>query len=272
VFVYQLSANLEWLFTEAPATPQRIHAAAAAGLPAVEIWTWRDKDLDGIEDALHDTGLILQTMCTEPMGQLVDPHTHRTFLDGLQESLIVAARLDCPYLVVTAGDSRSDVPREDQRAAIIDALRHADGILAGHPVTLLLENLNSRVDHPGTFLDATTDVISILLEVASPSIKLLFDAYHARVMNEDARRILNTARDLLAHVQIADTPGRHEPGSGTIDWPAALATFHTLGYTGRLGLEYQPTVPTLDSLTTIQRLTSARRPTSPPVASTQRQT
>jgi hydroxypyruvate isomerase len=270
--MYELSANLEWLFTEAPATPQRIHAAAAAGLPAVEIWTWRDKDLDGIEDALHDTGLLLQTMCTEPMGQLVDPRTHRTFLHGLQESLIVAARLNCPYLVVTAGDSRSDVSHEDQRAAIIDALQHADNMLAGHQVTLLLENLNSRVDHPRTFLDATTDAISILHEVASPSIKLLFDAYHARVMNEDARQALDTARDLLAHIQIADTPGRHEPGTGTIDWPAALTTFHDLGYTGRLGLEYQPTVATLDSLTTIQRLTSARRPTSPAVASAQRQT
>jgi hydroxypyruvate isomerase len=270
VFVHQLSANLEWLFTEAAATPQRIHAAAAAGLPAVEIWTWRDKDLKGIEDALHDTGIALQTMCTEPMGQLVDPRTHRIFLDGLQESVIVAARLKCAYLVVTAGDRRPGVPREDQRAAIIDALRHAEGILAEHPVTLLLENLNSRVDHPGTFLDTTTDVISILHEVASPSIKLLFDAYHARVMNEDVPRVLDDAGDLLAHIQIADAPGRHEPGSGTIDWPAALATFHAVGYTGRLGLEYQPTVATLDSLITIRRLTSAY--TGSPVTSTGRQT
>jgi hydroxypyruvate isomerase len=253
---YQLSANLEWLLTEATTIPQRIRAAAAAGLPAVEIWTWRDKDLDGINAALHDTGLVLQTMCTEPMGQLVDPQTHPLFLDGLRESVEIAVRLNCPYLVVTAGDNQPGVPRQNQRAAVIDALRHADGILAEHQVTLLLENLNSRIDHPDTFLDATADVISILREVASPSIKLLFDAYHASVMNEDLQHTLTTAGDLLAHIQIADTPGRHEPGSGTIDWPATLATFNALGYRGRLGLEYQPTVATLDSLMTIKRLTS----------------
>ncbi len=207
-------------------------------------------------------------MCTEPMGQLVDPNTHGIFLDGLEDSIAVAARLNCPYLVVTAGDTRSGVRREDQRAAIVEALRHADEILTGRAVTLLLENLNSRVDHPGTFLDSTTEVIRILHETASPFIKLLFDAYHASVMNEDARHILDTAGDLLAHIQIADTPGRHEPGSGTIDWPAELATFHGLGYTGRLGLEYQPTVPTLDSLKIIQRLTSARKPADQPTAST----
>jgi hydroxypyruvate isomerase len=269
--LYQLSANLEWLFTEAGSIAHRIHAAAAAGLPAVEIWTWRDKDLDSIENALVDANVRLQTMCTEPMGQLVDPNAHGIFLEGLQDSLAVALRLNCPYLVVTAGDTRSEVRREYQRAAIVEALRHADEILAGRRVTLLLENLNSRVDHPGTFLDSTAEVIHILHEVASPSVKLLFDAYHARMMNEDARHVLDTAEDLLAHIQIADTPGRHEPGSGTTDWPAELATFDALGYTGCLGLEYRPAVPTLDSLMVIQRLTTERKSTDQPVASTRRQ-
>jgi hydroxypyruvate isomerase len=251
--MYELSANLEWLFTEAgPGAAERARAAAAAGLPAVEIWSWRDKDIDALAAALTDTGISLQTMCTEPMGRLVDPAAHEPFLTGLPESADVAERLGCPYLVVTAGDTLPGVPATRQRAAVVAALRQAAGLLDGRNVILLLENLNSRVDHVGTFLDGTREVLSILHEVSSPHVKLLYDAYHSWVMDEDPARVLADAGSLLAHVQIADAPGRGEPGSGSVDFPAELARLQGIGYRGRLGLEYKPTVGTLDSLKLIR--------------------
>jgi hydroxypyruvate isomerase len=253
---YELSANLEWLFTEAGRRPaDRIRAAARQGLRFVEIWTWRDKDLDGIEAALRETGVVLQTMCTEPMGRLVDPATHPAFLAGLEESVRVAERLGCPHLVVTAGDVLPDVPRAAQRAAVVAALQAAAALLRDHDVTLLLENLNSRVDHVGTFLDSTTEVVQVLRAVASPRVALLYDAYHSLVMQERPEAVLDGAADLLAHVQIADAPGRVEPGSGSIDWPRELATLHRLGYRGPLGLEYRPTGRTEDSLQTTRLAT-----------------
>jgi hydroxypyruvate isomerase len=253
--MYELSANLEWLFLEAgPGTADRVRAAAAAGLPAVEIWTWRDKNIDALAAALTADGTGLQTMCTEPMGRLVDPQMHEPFLTGLPESADVAERLGCPYLVVTAGDTLPGVPAARQRAAVISALRQAAELLDGREVVLLLENLNSRVDHVGTFLDDTRSVLSILREVGSPHVKLLYDAYHSWVMDEDPAQVLADAGDVLAHVQIADAPGRGEPGSGSVDFPAELAKLHALGYRGRLGLEYRPTAGTLDSLKLISSI------------------
>lgn len=252
--MYQLSANLEWLFPDAGDTAGRIRAAAAHGLSAVEIWTWRDKDLHLVEQALHETGTVLQTMCTEPMGRLVDPSTHGAFLDGLHDSLEVAQQLGSPYLVVTAGDTRQDIPACEQRAAVVEALQNAGALLAGTGTTLLLENLNSRADHVGTFLDDTTQVVSILRDVASPNVRLLFDAYHSQVMGEDTQQVLSGAVDLLGHVQVADAPGRHEPGSGTVDWSAELAALRRLGYAGRIGLEYQPSTATAASLLVIEQI------------------
>jgi hydroxypyruvate isomerase len=254
----ELSPCLELLFTEAGADiGDRVRAAHAAGYSAGEIWSWREKDLDALERALQDTGMALQTMCTDPMTRIVDPSTHQEFLAGLQESIGLAERLHSPYLVVTAGDELPGVPRAEQRAAVVAVLQRAAALLAGHPVTLLLENLNSRVDHVGTFCDSTADVVSILREVNSPQVRLLYDAYHSLVMDEDPVDVLAGNMDLLGHIQIADAPGRHQPGSGQHDWAGLLGLFSRLGYRGRIGLEYRPTGDTINSLTDIRKIADA---------------
>ena len=251
----ELSPCLELLFTEAgDDIGDRVRAAHAAGYRAGEIWSWRDKTLDSLERALHETGLVLQTLCTDPMTRIVDPSTHEEFLAGLEESIGLAERLHSPYLVVTAGDELPGVPRGAQREAVVTVLKRAALLLAGHPVTLLLENLNSRVDHVGTFCDSTGDVISILREVNSPQIKLLYDAYHSLVMDERPVELLTGNMDLLGHIQIADAPGRHQPGTGTHDWAELLLLFSNLGYRGRIGLEYRPTGDTISSLSAIAEI------------------
>ena len=254
----ELSPCLELLFTEAGADiGDRVRAAHAAGYRAGEIWSWRDKNLDSLEQALTDTGLTLQTLCTDPMTRIVDPNTHAGFLAGLEESVNLAERLHSPYLVVTAGDERPGIPRSEQRTAVVDALTQAAELLSGHPVTLLLENLNSRVDHVGTFFDSTAEVAGVLREVNHPQVKLLYDAYHSLVMQEDPQQILGANMDLLRHIQIADAPGRHQPGSGTHDWAELLHLFSRLGYRGRIGLEYRPTGDTVSSLTQIRAIANA---------------
>ena len=251
----ELSPCLELLFTEVgDDIGERVRAAHAAGYPAGEIWSWRDKDVGALERALHETGLKLQTLCTDPMTRIVDTSTHTAFLAGLAESIALAERLRSPYLVVTAGDELPAVPRKEQRDAVVAVLRQAATLLLGHSVTLLLENLNSRVDHVGTFCDSTADVISILREVNSPQVKLLYDAYHSLVMEEDPADVLAGNIDLVGHIQIADAPGRHQPGTGTHDWGELLALFVHLGYRGRIGLEYRPTGGTIDSLESIRRI------------------
>lgn len=250
--MYELSANVEWLFTEAgPEWADRVRFAADSGFKAVEIWYWREKKLAAIGSALRDTGTRLQTMCVDPMGALPDPSSHEVFLAGLRDSIAVAEDLGSPFLVVTAEGQLTDVPREDQHAAIVSALRRAADLLAGKEVVLLLENLNSRIDHVGTFLDTSWETIQVVREVGSPSVRMLYDAYHSLVMDEDPSKELVGSIDVVGHVQIADVPGRGEPGSGQIDWLGQLAALRKLGYRGMIGLEYKPTVETIQSARTI---------------------
>jgi hydroxypyruvate isomerase len=256
--MYELSATIELLFTEHgegdAQVADRLRAAAALGLPAVEIWSWRGKDVAALSHALQETGIKLQTMCVDPMGVLVDPATHSTFLAAVTESAATAKFLDCPFLVVTAGDDQAGVSRSEQHSAIVAALREAARLLEGSDVVLLLENLNSRVDHVGTFLDSTVECLDIVEEVDSPSVRVLYDHYHSLVMDERPESVLAGRIDLVGHVQTADVPGRHEPGTGTVDWENQLRILHELGYRGRIGLECSASIDTASSLDHIQHL------------------
>lgn len=257
---FELSANIEWLFTEAGTEwADRLSACRASGIREVEIWNWRDKDIPRLHEALRATEVRLRTMCVEPMGQLTDPATHPAFWGAVYDSRGVAEFLGCPYMVVTAGDSLSENSETDQVAAVVEALAGAADILSGGTVTLLLENLNSRVDHAGTFVDTTEKAVRILTEVDSSYVGLLYDAYHAFVMEENPATDLDGCIDLVRHVQIADAPGRAEPGTGNVAWRYFLDDLGSLGYHGLIGLEYQPSTATADSLSLIQQLTGAAR-------------
>ncbi len=126
--------------------------------------------------------------------------------------------------------------------------------MEGSEVTLLLENLNSRVNHIGTYLDATREGLDIVREVRSVHLRLLLDAYHALVMGEDLASEIGEDIDLVAHVQVADAPGRHEPGTGVLDWEAQLRILRNLGYTGYWGMEYLPQSDTITSLMMVEQI------------------
>jgi hydroxypyruvate isomerase len=253
-----IAVNLEWLFTEAgDDTASRIRAAAAHGLTAVEIWGWRDKDLDAIEAALTGTGVQLLSLIVDPQLQLTDPATHDEYLAGVRDSLAVAQRLGSPNLVVVSGAERPDDSRDRQHDAVVAVLARAAEALDGSGVTLLLEPLNTRVDHPDAFLSSTREGLEIVREVGSPRLRLLLDAYHALMMDEDLAAVVGDDIELIGHVQVADLPGRHEPGSGTVDWQHQFAVLRGLGYRGAFGMEYVPRTETVASLAVVERLAAA---------------
>ncbi|MFF1877925.1 hydroxypyruvate isomerase family protein [Leifsonia sp. NPDC058230] len=250
-----IAANMEWLFTEAgDSTADRIRAAANHGLTAVEIWGWRDKDLDAIEKALNDTGVTLLSLIVDPKLDLTDPTTRVQYLEGVRDSLAVAQRLHAPFLVAVAGDEIDGIERSAQHKAVVDTLAAAAAILEGSDVTLLLEPLNTRVDHVGTYLSSTREGLDIVREIGSPHVKLLLDAYHALMMDEDLAEVVGGDTALIGHVQVADVPGRHEPGTGTIDWERQLGILRELGYTDWFGMEYTPTTETVASLAAVEEI------------------
>jgi hydroxypyruvate isomerase len=249
-----LSACIELLFkAEEDDFVKRVYLAAEAGLPAVEFWGWRDKDIVGIHQALLATGLKLGSFLSEPRGCLTDPRTHGEFLRGLEESIEVAQHLGAAGLIVLSGDA-IEKGRTEQRQAVVDALLQAAPLAEAAGITLLLEPLNTKVDHQGYFLDRTEEGLKILAAVGSPKVKLLYDMYHSIVMGEAPKEVLQGKVEHVGHVHIADMPGRHEPGTGTVDWRSNLGWLEEQGYRGYLGLEYWPSKPTLETLQDLKQL------------------
>jgi hydroxypyruvate isomerase len=243
------SACIEWLFAaEAPEFAQRIHAAKAAGLDAVEFWRFSNKDLDAVEQALRETGLPLAGILCEPIAPLTNSHDHERFLNGVSVSLEAAKRLGATVMIAQAGDDQQGVSRATQHAAIVKVLKDAARLLEGSGVVLALEPLNDRVDHPGYFLTSTEEGLDIIDEVGRPEVRLLYDIYHSAVMGEEIADVLDGRLDRVVHVHLADAPGRGEPGSGAMDWVERLEWLEAHGYEGLVGLEYKPTIGTEESL------------------------
>jgi hydroxypyruvate isomerase len=252
-----LSPCVEWLFADGGRPfAERIRAAGIAGFRQVEFWRASNKDIAQVEDVLHETGVAVTCFVSEPAGWLVNPETHAEFLEGIERSAQLATRLEARSLIVVTGDLLRGVDRMRQRDAITQALVHAAPIASAAGLQLVLEPLNTHVDHPGYFLDSTVEGLDIVRDVNRPAVRLLYDLYHSVVMGEEPEQVLAGSGHLVGHVHIADVPGRHEPGSGTIDWPRQLAALRTAGYSGAIGLEYTPMRDTESSLELIRRLTA----------------
>lgn len=244
-----LAACIEWLFAaEHPDFTDRIRAAKKAGLTAVEFHLWRDKPLAEIRRVLEETGVTLASFVVEPRRSIVDPAQHDEFLAAVRDSLVAAKQAGSPALVVASGFTRPGVPRQDHFDAAVTALSQAAALAEQAGILLLLEPLNDRVEHPGMYLVSTTEGLDLVEAVNSPNLRLLYDMYHSTVMGEDPAAVLAGRFHLVGHVQVADVPGRHQPGSGTIDWSRYVDILRGLGYQGAIGLEYKPTGPTLEGL------------------------
>lgn len=260
--MYQLAPNIELLFTEAGDYPDRVRAAAAAGFTAVEMWgpTGADapakpKDIPALKAALDEAGVVLTAQLSEPRTQfMLPPFDDSPFFAKLDEGVAIAQQLGCPRIVVGSGTGFGGSKRQVQLDKLIDIYTRASAQIAGSGVTLVLEPVNGRVDHPGALLDRTAEAAYVARGVASPYFGVLYDLYHSTVESEDPATEVLAAADVIRYVQIADAPGRGEPGTGAIDWTASLAILRGAGYEGPIGLEYYPTTPSAESVKLIQTL------------------
>jgi hydroxypyruvate isomerase len=250
-----LSPCIEWLFADGGRPfDDRVRAAAEAGFERVEFWTTSSKDVDRLERSIAETGIRVTAFVSEPTARLVDPSTHDLFIEGVRRSAETAARLRAEGLIVVSGDALDGVDESKQSASVAAALRRAAPIAAQHELRLLLEPLNTRVDHKGYFLHSTRDAFDIVREVDHPAVRVLYDLYHSAVMGESTAEVLAGNGHLVGHVHVADAPGRHEPGSGTIDWAVDLAAIRSAGYQGPIGLEYMPLQDTGSGLDAVRRI------------------
>jgi hydroxypyruvate isomerase len=248
--VYQLSANIELLFKEAGEDAgDRVRAAADAGFDAVEMWFSTDKDLDSLAKALADTGVQLTSMIAGPRMGYTFPGTDLApFHEGLDVAVEHARQLGCPRIVLASGVGFPGMNRTKNLQIITDMFAEALERHGGSGVEFILEPVNSRVDHPGALTDRTEDAVVVARAIDDDSFGILFDLYHSIAQGEDPATELANAAGLVKYVQIAEVPGRGEPGSGGLDWAAQLAVVRASGYDGPIGLEYFPTQETVASV------------------------
>ena len=245
----QFAACIEWMFTKGnDDLASRIRAAHAAGVPGVEFHLWREKDLDAIERALSETGVRLVSFCVEPRCSLVDPADHDKVLAAVADAIPVAQRFKGAGMVVASGFTRPDVSEREQFDAAVDVLHRAAAMAHAAGTVLWLEPVYMLLNGQLMFVDTIGRGLDIVAAVDSPGLRLLADVYHSAQTNEDLASAIGDRMRYVAHVQVADTPGRHEPGTGGIAWPAVMDMLRAQGYDGAIGLEYFPSVDDAASL------------------------
>ena len=239
----RFAANVSMLFTELPFA-ERFDAATAAGFGGVEFWWPEEPVPPGFEVVLmnFDGGDI----AAGERGYLNDPARWRAHVPV---AVGLARSLGCTRMNALVG-------LDDGRARSEQLERAADEVAfaarAAFPITVLVEAINT-LDHGPYLISDTAAAAAFLQAVGEPNVALQYDVFHMTRMGEDVEAALREHIDVVAHVQIADHPGRGEPGSGSIDFGALFALLDELGYTGWVGAEYRPTGRTEDSLGWLKR-------------------
>lgn len=245
----RFAANLSMLFCERPLA-ERFAAAACAGFSAVEIQFPYELPAAQIASLLRDNGLQL-VLHNLPAGDWaggergIACHPDRVgeFRAGVAQAIDYATTLGCSQLNCLAGIAPAGVPEATVRATFVGNLRHAATELKRAGLRLLVEPINT-FDIPGFYVNRTAQALALLDEVAADNVFLQYDVYHAQRMEGELGATLARHLPRIAHVQIADNPGRHEPGSGEINFPWLFRHLDAIGYTGWVGCEYKPATTT----------------------------
>jgi hydroxypyruvate isomerase len=245
----RFAANLTMMFTELPFL-ERFAAARRAGFEAVEFLFPYAFEAGQLADALGSQrlGLVLHNLPAGDWdagerGIACHPGRVSEFRTGVERAVVYATALGCPRLNCLAGLLPPDGDAAEARRTLVGNLRHAAAVLADAGITLLLEPVNTR-DVPGFFVNRTGQALDIMDEVGSDNLQLQFDIYHTQVMQGDLMPSMEAAFHRIGHLQVADNPGRHEPGTGEINYPYLFGRLDDLGYAGWIGCEYKPRAAT----------------------------
>ena len=223
-----------------------IRRAASLGYDAVETYGWQGLDFDAVRRTLEETGVELMSMCTTEF-RLTEPACRELWLEGLRQSCAAAKRLGVKRLITQVGPD-TGASREEQHQSIVDGLMAGTPILEEFGVTVMIEPLNTYVDHRGYYLWSAVEAFEIIREVNHPCVKMVFDIYHQQIMEGNIIPNITKNLDCIAHLHGAGHPGRNEMQYGESDYKVILAAVDRAGYTGAMGLEYRPLLEPEESL------------------------
>jgi hydroxypyruvate isomerase len=249
----KFAANLTMLFNEAPFL-DRFALAAKAGFEAVEYLFPYDFDKEELRAALDRHGLT-QVLHNLPAGNwaggergiAILPDRIDEFRRGVASAIDYAKVLGCMQINCLAGIAPADMSEEVMRTTFVANLRLAANELGKHGIRLLIEPIN-RFDIPGFYLNTPDQAASIIAEVCSDNLFIQYDLYHQQRTEGELIGTFRKHQAKIAHVQLADNPGRNEPGTGEIAYPFVFETLDALGYDGWIGCEYKPRTMTQEGL------------------------
>ena len=241
----RFAANLSMMFNEVPFL-DRFAAAAAAGFTGVEFLFPYEHPAAEIRARLDGAGLELALFNMPPgdwaageRGTAGLPGRAAEFRDGVMRAIDYAGALGCPLLHCMAGIAPPDAPHGAAFASYVGNVAWAAERTAAAGLRLVLEPINHR-DMPGYILNTTSQAAGIVDALGRDRVGLQFDLYHCQITEGDLTRRMEALLPITAHMQIADVPGRHEPGTGEINWRYVFARMDNLEYSGWVGCEYRP--------------------------------
>ena len=228
---------------------EKLKIAATAGIQSVELVDehikWSDTDIANYKKMARSYGLTMDTIIATPSWKsrpvsMVKPEQRDNFLKDVEQAITFAKKLEIPQIILMSGDEVKGKPREEQYASLLEGTKRAGDLAAKASVTMIVEPLNAKVNHKDFFLTTCGEGLKLIKQVDNPNVKLLFDIYHEQVQTGDVIRTLTEAAPNVAVFHIADNPGRNDPGTGEINYPAVYRAIQKTGYAGYICMEYLP--------------------------------
>ncbi len=245
------------LWTLKGAFEEKIELAAKAGLQSVELVSehinWSDADIARIRKLCVSYGLGMDTIIATPDWtkrpvSMVEPSQRDNFLADVRQAIEFARKLEIPQIILMSGNAIPGRSRADQYASLLEGSKRAADLASAASLTLIIEPLNTLVNHKGYYLNTCTEGLKLVREVDNPHFRLLFDIYHEQVEAGNVIRTLTEAEPHVAVFHVADSPGRHDPGTGELNWPNIYKAIQKTGYAGYVTMEYLPVGDPLASL------------------------
>jgi hydroxypyruvate isomerase len=257
-----LRLSITWGMLGRMPVPQALGLLSHLGYDAYEMFDWRNPET--LQTFVREKGksplfcacLVANKGVTAPGCGLVNPREREGLLRELEATIEAAKKMDCKQLVVLTGNELGGMPRAEQMANAVAALREAAPLLEKNGVTAIIEILNTYVNHAGYFLYFVRDGAELVDRVGSPNVKLLFDIYHVQIMEGNLIENIRMNIDRIGHFHVGDVPGRHEPGTGEINYRNVFKAIFELGdrFQGSVALEYSPLAPLEQDLAAMRAL------------------
>lgn len=259
--VFQKSACIEPMYRELPFL-DRFQAAKDDGFAFVEFWSWTDKDLDKVRSAALAAGIGIAGFNGDAELSLIDPAQKTDYLAFFRRSVEAARKVGARSVTIHSNglgeggrvlDSYDGLSDTVKLCAMFDTLRACAGIAEASGVQVNLEPLNITTDHAGNFLATTRMAAEMTRLIGSPMLKVLYDVYHMQLNEGSLCDNIRSYGDQFGHVHVADAPGRHEPGTGEINYHKVFSCLEETGYRGLVGFELLPETTTENAVKAIMR-------------------